>query len=215
MEYKCKEINGTKFFARSDGDMETIELQQTYMQMAYYSERSHVEPGDIVVDCGANYGSFTKMALDAGARLVVGYEPHPEIYECYSQTFFGKRVIPIEKGVYSSARKASLQEATNGDDSVMVLDGDYSIQTVTLDESLKVLGIPRVDFLKMDIEGVEREAIRGGMEMIKRDKPKIAICIYHSRRDEVEIPKLFSELGYELSINENGGYHVLIGKVGK
>lgn len=42
-------------------------------------------------------------------------------------------------------------------------------------------------FIKMDLEGAEQKALKGAEETIKRNKPKLAICIYHSDEDMIEI----------------------------
>ena len=42
----------------------------------------------------------------------------------------------------------------------------------------------------MDIEGAEENAIRGGEKLIKKYKPKLAICVYHQQRDFLKIPEL-------------------------
>lgn len=46
--------------------------------------------------------------------------------------------------------------------------------------------IPKIDFIKVDVEGMERDLLIGAEETIKRFKPKIAICIYH-RPDDPEV----------------------------
>ena len=51
----------------------------------------------------------------------------------------------------------------------------------------------KVDFVKMDIEGAELEALKGMNRIIKEHKPILAISIYHSNRDLVEIPKYLIE----------------------
>jgi FkbM family methyltransferase len=48
--------------------------------------------------------------------------------------------------------------------------------------------IPEATFIKMDIEGVEVEAIRGAAELIKKCKPRMAISIYHKPTDVLAVP---------------------------
>jgi len=72
-----------------------------------------------------------------------------------------------------------------------VSKGDTYIDTVSIDERFIS---EKVSFIKMDIEGAETEAIRGAMNIIKRDKPKLAISIYHKKEDIYEIPLLINEI---------------------
>lgn len=57
-----------------------------------------------------------------------------------------------------------------------------------MDEFVKTNRIDKVDFIKADIEGMERNLLKGTELTIKMFKPKIAICIYH-RLDDPQILK--------------------------
>ena len=59
-----------------------------------------------------------------------------------------------------------------------------------------------MDFIKLDIEGAEIEAINGAIATIKKFKPKMAVCIYHNQSDFIEIPKLALKLnpGYKIYV---------------
>lgn len=72
-------------------------------------------------------------------------------------------------------------------------DGNCSdvIETVALDEFLRG---ERVTFIKMDIEGAERDALKGAAQIIREQKPKLAVSIYHRPDDVIEIPKLILSL---------------------
>jgi len=48
--------------------------------------------------------------------------------------------------------------------------------------------IPRIDFLKLDIEGAEMSALRGAIGSIRKFRPKLAISLYHKPSDIFEIP---------------------------
>ena len=49
------------------------------------------------------------------------------------------------------------------------------------------------DFIKMDIEGAELSALKGGISTIKKCRPQLAISIYHSSEDFVNIPLYLKE----------------------
>jgi hypothetical protein len=51
------------------------------------------------------------------------------------------------------------------------------------------LGLPRVDFIKMDIEGAEQRAVVGAKNTIASFRPRMALCIYHVADDPMMVPK--------------------------
>ena len=65
---------------------------------------------------------------------------------------------------------------------------------VIVDSIDNVCGKDRVTFIKMDIEGSEAKALRGAEKTIRRDKPRLAISIYHKPEDYFEIPFLIKEM---------------------
>ena len=67
-------------------------------------------------------------------------------------------------------------------------------EVVTVDTIDHVCAADKVTFIKMDIEGSELEALRGAADVIRRDKPKLAISIYHKPKDYFEIPFFVKEL---------------------
>uniref|UniRef100_A0A7V4KEE3 FkbM family methyltransferase n=1 Tax=Fervidobacterium pennivorans TaxID=93466 RepID=A0A7V4KEE3_FERPE len=64
------------------------------------------------------------------------------------------------------------------------------VKTTTIDEFVKENKIERVDFIKIDAEGAEREIIKGARETIKNFKPRMAIAAYHLPDDKEVIPEL-------------------------
>ena len=66
--------------------------------------------------------------------------------------------------------------------------------TLSIDDFVERNGIEKVDFIKMDIEGSEPRALRGAERTIRRFKPTLAIAIYHSMDDFVNIPAWIKSL---------------------
>ncbi|WP_415712846.1 FkbM family methyltransferase [Maridesulfovibrio sp.] len=70
-----------------------------------------------------------------------------------------------------------------------------TVQLTTLTEEAGRLSIPRLDLLIADIENAEIPMLEGAMEVIERDRPQLAICFYHSKKQFTGIPlMLMNEL---------------------
>ena len=132
-----------------------------------------VRPGDVVLDCGANIGVFVREALDAGAKTVVAIEPAPENIECLRRNFKSDidagRVIVYPKGVWDKDDFLTLHvdDHNSAADSFVINpkdshESDQKLPLTTIDKLVAELNLQSVDFIKMDIEGAEVKALKGG-----------------------------------------------------
>lgn len=69
------------------------------------------------------------------------------------------------------------------------------VPTVTIDGLVESGRVPKVDFIKMDIEGAEVDALKGAENTIRKFRPRLAICLYHRPSDFETIPKYIDSLG--------------------
>jgi FkbM family methyltransferase len=163
-----------------------------------------VRPGDTVIDCGAHVGTFTRIALLRGARRVVAIEPAPINLVCLEKNFGEMiqegRVMVVKEGVWDTKATLALSEeagGNSGEDSFVFKHAGSrtipGIQVMPLDDIVSDLHLDRVDFIKMDIEGSERHALRGAAETLRRFKPRMAICVYHLPDDPQVIPRVVAE----------------------
>ena len=161
------------------------------VQKVYHHPQVHVGAGDVVIDCGAHIGGFTRVALDAGAHLVVAVEPERSNAESFRRNLAAEmksgRVKLVQKGVWDTSGKLSLNLSDVGDSHSMVVpqkgEKKEAIEVITLDALAAELHLPRVDFIKMDIEGAERNALGGAKKLLKRWRPRLAISSYHLKGD--------------------------------
>jgi FkbM family methyltransferase len=170
-------------------------------QRRIYGHGEHfVRPGDIVLDCGANIGVFVRSALNAGAQKVIAIEPAPENLECLRRNFKREveqnRVVIYPKGVWDRDDFLTLN-ITHGNSAAdsFVITPEHSaasadkLPLTTIDKLVAELGLPRVDFIKMDIEGAEVKALNGARQTIAKYHPRMALSVYHEPEHPVEVPK--------------------------
>lgn len=172
-------------------------LLAEHQWMREANPETHVRKGDVVVDCGAHIGVFTWKALEAGAAKVVAVEPDPANLECLRRNFKKEiaegRVVLAGVGVWSKPGKMTLNLGNGGNtgvNSMVEKESDKSIEVpvTTLDQLVKDLGLAKVNFVKMDIEGAEREALAGAMETLKKDRPRLMLDLNHRADDSTALP---------------------------
>lgn len=161
-----------------------------------------VKPDDVVMDCGGNVGVYTRKALDRGAAKVITVEPAPENLKCLRRTFAKEieegRVILYPKGVWHKDDVLPMNvdpKNSAGDSFVIKRDGSFTINLplTTIDKLAEELKLDKLDFVKFDIEGAERNALKGGRNTIAKFHPRMAICVYHLPDDPEAIPAVVNE----------------------
>jgi FkbM family methyltransferase len=157
-----------------------------------------VSAGDVVLDCGAYVGTYTREALMAGAKLVVAIEPSPENLQCLRRTFTNEilagRVIICPKGVWDQEDWLTMYSdpETSAVGSLVVPNAKRQVMVplTTIDKLVVELGLESVDFIKMDIEGAEQRALAGARKTLARFRPRLGIASYHLPDDTTRIPEI-------------------------
>jgi FkbM family methyltransferase len=156
---------------------------------------------------------YTRTALARGASLVVAIDPASEPAEClrrnFKQEIAAGRVIVYQKGVWNT--ETSLELRTNPGmastaNSVAIDRGEGGeiVSLTTIDKLVEELNLERVDFIKMDIEGAESEALQGAVDTVAKFHPRMAVSLEHRPTDPDRIPVLIVELypDYEYAFSD-------------
>lgn len=156
-------------------------------------------------DCGISY-RFAKWCGNAYSSIIA-FEPDPDNYaRCCKQV----QDTPLRDFQLVNAGLSSQEgmvefnaQGTLGSCIIparlpaelnvpqLKTENEISIRTVALDD---IVGDRTVGFIKMDIEGAEFNALHGAKNIILRDKPLLAICVYHLRGDTFAIMDYLHEL---------------------
>lgn len=156
------------------------------------------ENKEVFVDAGCyDLGTSLRLRKHCMSAKVYAFEPDPKNYKhCLERkedrNFETVKILPF--GTWS--KRTSLHFQTNHSGSSRVCEAgegeNCSISVMPIDEAIDEGD--RVTFIKMDVEGSELESLKGAKKTIRRDKPKLAICIYHKPEDMWTIPLYIKEL---------------------
>ena len=129
------------------------------------------------------------------------------------------RVILVNAGVWDQVSKLSLKTPIGGNSGMPTLigvapgdPGATDVSVMPLDQIIAELGVDRVDFIKMDIEGSERQALNGAVKTLARFKPRMAICSYHLEDDPVRLPEIAKRTysGYRIHAKD---FEIILGRL--
>lgn len=166
-----------------------------------------LEKDDIVIDAGAYMGEFSALAGVKGCKAYA-FEPMPNRIEEYlSKTADWNPNITICPYALSDKKDELIFEESMGSlDSLYVKKSDdvnkVKVQAIDLDTFVEENKLPRVDFIKADIEGAERHMLMGAQRVLKEFAPKIAICKYHLPDDPQVLRKLILDANPNYIIEE-------------
>lgn len=152
--------------------------------------------GARIVDGGAFTGDIWDGIARAGIAVDSWYafEPDPANFAALVAT--ARRVPARHTALFPCGlgdRMHQLRFASGQASSHAVApgEGDTVVQIVALDE---VLSGAAPTLIKLDVEGAEREALAGMRATLMRDRPRLAVAIYHLPQDLWEIPLMVRDL---------------------
>lgn len=126
-----------------------------------------VAPGDVVVDCGAYVGGFSISAAKVAAQ-VHAFEPEAANFACLARNFRGIDNIVLNcVGLYSQTRQIGLNISASSVEHSLLMPDDGKVMEIreidvtTLRDYLDRHELARLDFLKIEAEGVEPEVFDG------------------------------------------------------
>ena len=165
-----------------------------------------LKEGEVVVDAGAFTGDYTVFAAKKVGKegKVIAFEPDEKNRIILRRNLrFEKldNVIIVPKGLWNKKATLNFKSQDGLHSNLYSNEGNSSIDVAPLDYELKRLKINKVDFIKMDIEGAEIEAVKGALKTLKKHKPFVAIASYHivkGKQTSAFLEKFLSRLGYKV-----------------
>jgi len=161
--------------------------------------RVFVDKKSIVVDIGAHIGTFA-VPIAAEVEKVIAFEPSHEAYALLSrnasQNEASLQLINKALGREEGSGTLLVRNASNAGANTLITGGD--IPVTMLDEEVE-----RANFIKIDVEGMELEVLRGGTRLIERARPVVVFEVNLSQlrahnTSPRALEQFFTERGYRL-----------------
>ncbi len=183
-------------------------------QYLYEMETDRMEVFESIFDFGDNenyldLGAFTGDTVEEFLKVtkgnyakIVAVEPAPKNFERLERFVKekGLKNTQLINAAISDKRGEAFFSEKGGRNPFISENGKYSVDMIRLCD---------IDFkptyIKIDVEGFERETISGGIRMIKENCPKIAMSLYHKNLDFLELPLYLKSIepGYKLYLRHH------------
>ncbi|MDE7272490.1 MAG: FkbM family methyltransferase [Lachnospiraceae bacterium] len=152
------------------------------------------DDNETFVDAGCFDGATVRNFIRwCGGKYkeIISLEPDEKCFEACKTALSDVQNFTLEKCGLWSSEDVLRFHATGKSDSQINAEGEIQVKVRKLDD---IVSGKKISFIKMDIEGAEKEAILGAEEVIGSQKPKMAVSVYHKKEDIWELPKLLLEM---------------------
>lgn len=156
--------------------------------------------GDTILDFVKNYGIYKK---------IYSFELSPENVKKIKDNTEGMHdIVVINKAAGSVNGTLSVPVGDEVSNTNSIIHHEASggpvrdVSMVTVDDEIR----EKVTMIKMDIEGAEKDALKGCERHIRQEHPKLLICVYHNHEDIWKIPRMIREMdeSYRFYLRSNG-----------
>lgn len=186
-------------------DTSYYSYKEIFIDKIYDNNEVKIEKNDIVVDIGANLGFFSVYAKEKEPSKIYCFEPSEELYDSlktnigFDKNFVFQKAISGEDGknnfLYYDISSASGRLCNNE-------EGGYEVETIGVNNLIKFLGVDKINYLKIDCEGCEKNIFEN---ITKETISKIdkMVIEYHSEEIKELIIRKLNEFGVEINKIEN------------
>ena len=153
----------------------------------------YLRPGDVVIDVGANVGLTTLAAARAvgDSGRVIAIEPHPRIFRYLRENVALNRAanVSLHNFALGNAEGTLLLSDMSADDHNFIAPGAGRLQVPVRRLDQLPIDSPRIDLLKIDVEGYENYVLQGAAATLQK-----TVCVYFESWDQH-----FAKYGYVCS----------------
>lgn len=191
-------------------------IKQVIKNNQYNVNKKNVN-NKIIIDAGANMGGFSILTAFMGAKKVYAFEPVPSTANSLSENVklnkMQDKIIVVNKALGDKNYFSKICFRFCGDGDAKLIDSKTAslvkltkcekVEIIKLDDFVSDNKIKKIDFIKMDVEGFEKNVIIGAKKTILKFKPVLSLSAYHKLTDKEILPKVIKSIrkDYKIILN--------------
>ncbi|MCI5677034.1 MAG: FkbM family methyltransferase [Clostridia bacterium] len=152
-----------------------------------------------VADLGAYTGDTAAALLAApGSEIRKIYAIEPDRRNFQKLSAFAEKeknaaIIPIRAAAWDQKEELAFRSSGNRNATLSAAGNPAHLERVPGERPDELLDSVPIDFIKYDVEGAEREALLGSAGILQKDRPLLALSLYHRSKDLFALPLLLKE----------------------
>ena len=206
------EFNFLNKFETEKYDTSFYTFEEIFIKKVYENDFIKINKGDVVVDIGTNYGFFVQSIIDKEPNEIYGYEPSPSVFKCLTNNFSSHKNINLFNLAVSSKNgvvrfKDDISSASNR---ISDNNDGYDVNTIDINTLIENIS-QKIDFLKIDCEGCEKDIFETiSSENLK--KIEKIVVEYHTEEIKKNILNRLNDEGFVI---ENISNSIIFSHKGK
>jgi len=188
-------------------DLHNFIIEQEQYMPEFFVEHLKKKYGETLrlIDGGACYGVLLDSILKnkLNIQTYIAFEPDYENRKVLEKKLINMSldsiILPLGIGVKEIDLKFKSGE---GMASHFDKEGESFVKVINLDATI----FQKIDLIKMDIEGFELEALQGAEYLIQKQRPALAISVYHKPNDIYDLPIFLAKYYDNFYIRQHGRY---------
>jgi FkbM family methyltransferase len=197
------ECHGSSFLWQPDQLTSQTFLNATYEPKMQKAFEQIIRPGFVVYDVGSHAGfhALANALLVGPTGRVIAFEPRESNQISIQKQISLNPELPVQVmpwAVSDHDGTAMFDDSVSSAEGGIRPSGKTVVQTRTIDSLVAAGTIPAPNFIKIDVEGHERQVLRGASETIARHRP-VLICDYNDLDTMPAMRETLEPLGYSVT----------------
>lgn len=177
-----------------------IDDEGNYQKEQFDCVVKYIKPENrgLFIDVGAHVGLWSKMALKAGFKQIIAFEPNRNNYKCLQKNITNKKHLLCNFGLSDKSEHVEFGNPQNDNSGANAIKGEGKTKLYKFDDLMLNDFIINKILIKIDVQGYEDKVVRGMTNFIKQYKPIIIVEQWLDGKEDLRATEYCLSLGMKV-----------------